>query len=54
LIDVHVAPDQALCDGAQALRPQQFADVMSRLAPVVAALGRRMSGGPTDRSSGAR
>jgi 3-deoxy-7-phosphoheptulonate synthase len=52
LIDVHVAPEQALCDGAQALRPQQFAGVMSRLAPVVAGLGRRMSGGRTDRSSG--
>lgn len=43
LIDVHVAPEQALCDGAQALRPQQFADVMSRLTPVVAGLGRHMS-----------
>ena len=33
LIDVHVAPEQALCDGNQALRPQQFADLMSRLRP---------------------
>src|SRR6185312_7753143 len=43
LIDVHVAPEQALCDGNQALRPQQFADLMSRLAPLAAALGRHMS-----------
>jgi len=44
LIDVHVQPEKALCDGNQALRPQQFADLMGRLAPVVAGLGRRMSG----------
>jgi 3-deoxy-7-phosphoheptulonate synthase len=44
LIDVHVQPEQALCDGAQAIRPEQFADLMGRLAPMAAALGRRMSG----------
>ena len=44
LIDVHVQPEQALCDGAQAIRPQQFSDLMGRLAPVAAALGRRLSG----------
>ncbi|MFI5507415.1 3-deoxy-7-phosphoheptulonate synthase [Mycobacterium sp. NPDC051804] len=44
LIDVHVQPEQALCDGAQAIRPQHFADVMSRLAPLAAGLGRHMSG----------
>ena len=44
LIDVHVQPEQALCDGAQAIRPQQFADLMGRLAPLAAALGRQMSG----------
>jgi len=49
LIDVHVAPEQALCDGNQALRPQQFADLMSRLAPLAAALGRHMSSAHTDR-----
>jgi len=43
LIDVHVQPEQALCDGAQAIRPQQFADLMGRLAPLAAALGRHMS-----------
>jgi 3-deoxy-7-phosphoheptulonate synthase len=44
LIDVHVQPEQALCDGAQAIRPQQFADLMGRLAPVATALGRRLRG----------
>jgi 3-deoxy-7-phosphoheptulonate synthase len=44
LIDVHVQPEQALCDGNQALRPQQFADVMAGLAPLAAGLGRHMSG----------
>jgi len=44
LIDVHVQPERALCDGAQAIRPQQFADLMGRLAPLAAALGRQMSG----------
>jgi 3-deoxy-7-phosphoheptulonate synthase len=43
LIDVHVQPEQALCDGNQALRPQQFAALMGRLAGVAAGLGRSMS-----------
>lgn len=45
LIDVHVQPEQALCDGNQALRPQQFAGLMGRLARLAAGLGRHMSGG---------
>ena len=44
IIDVHVQPELALCDGNQALRPQQFADLMGRLAPLAAGLGRHMSG----------
>ena len=40
IIDVHVQPEQALCDGNQALRPQQFADLMRRLAPMATGLGR--------------
>jgi 3-deoxy-7-phosphoheptulonate synthase len=47
IIDVHVAPEQALCDGKQALLPYEFADVMARLAPLATALGRRMSGVPS-------
>ncbi len=45
LIDVHVQPERALCDGNQAIRPQQFAGVMDRLARVAAGLGRHMSCG---------
>ena len=52
IIDVHVQPEQALCDGNQALRPQQFADLMGRLAPLAAGLGRHMSGGRIDRGPG--
>ena len=44
IIDVHVQPELALCDGNQALRPQQFADLMGRLAPLATGLGRHMSG----------
>jgi 3-deoxy-7-phosphoheptulonate synthase len=44
LIDVHVQPELALCDGNQALRPAQFAALMGRLADLAAGLGRRMSG----------
>ena len=38
LIEVHAAPEQALCDGKQALRPAAFAALMAdlrRLAPVL-------------------
>jgi 3-deoxy-7-phosphoheptulonate synthase len=45
LIDVHVQPEQALCDGNQALRPEQFAGLMTRLAGAAAGLGRSLSGG---------
>lgn len=43
LVDVHVDPEQALCDGPQALRPAGFAGLMARLAPVAAALGRPLA-----------
>jgi 3-deoxy-7-phosphoheptulonate synthase len=43
LIDVHVAPEQALCDGQQALRPAEFERLMNRLDPLAAALGRRVT-----------
>ncbi|WP_033262058.1 3-deoxy-7-phosphoheptulonate synthase [Amycolatopsis vancoresmycina] len=42
LIDVHVQPEQALCDANQALRPEQFAGLMTRLAGAVAGLGRSL------------
>jgi 3-deoxy-7-phosphoheptulonate synthase len=40
LIDVHVRPEEARCDGNQAIRPEQFAGLMDRLSPVAAGLGR--------------
>jgi 3-deoxy-7-phosphoheptulonate synthase len=49
LIDVHVEPQQALCDGNQALSPEQFAGLMGRLAPAAAGLGRHMGGGTSVR-----
>lgn len=42
LIEVHENPAAALSDGAQSLYPDQFADLMEALAPVVRAVGRRL------------
>ncbi len=49
LVDVHVDPEQALCDGPQALRPPDFAGLMARLAPVAAGLGRPLAVPPAAR-----
>jgi 3-deoxy-7-phosphoheptulonate synthase len=40
LVEVHARPDEALCDGAQALRPRELRELMDRLAPVLDAVGR--------------
>lgn len=40
LVEVHPAPDQALCDGSQALTPRMFQDLMERLPVALAAVGR--------------
>lgn len=40
LIDVHTDPPAARCDGPQALRPEQFADLMDQLRRLLDALGR--------------
>lgn len=42
LVEVHENPPAALSDGAQSLYPEQFADLMTRLRPVVDAVGRRL------------
>jgi 3-deoxy-7-phosphoheptulonate synthase len=42
LIEVHPAPQLALCDGAQALLPQDFALLMADLRRLLALLGRRL------------
>ena len=40
MVDVHPTPDTALVDGAQALLPSEFADLVMRVRSVAAAVGR--------------
>jgi 3-deoxy-7-phosphoheptulonate synthase len=40
LVDVHPKPEEALCDGDQAIKPETFATLMKELKPIVAAIGR--------------
>jgi 3-deoxy-7-phosphoheptulonate synthase len=40
LVEMHPHPEDALCDGAQALRPEELRDLVARLGPVVEAVGR--------------
>ncbi len=47
LVEVHPRPEDALCDGAQALTPEMFADLMRRLPPVLHAVGRTLHPRPT-------
>ena len=42
IIEVHPNPDQALKDGAQSLTFENFEQLMQQVAPVAAAVGRRM------------
>ncbi|WP_114228470.1 MULTISPECIES: 3-deoxy-7-phosphoheptulonate synthase [Sphingomonas] len=42
MIEVHRDPAKALSDGAQSLYPEQFADLMGRLRPLAAAVGRSL------------
>ncbi|HLT30601.1 MAG TPA: 3-deoxy-7-phosphoheptulonate synthase [Myxococcaceae bacterium] len=42
LLDVHPWPERAQCDGAQALLPSDFEDLMRRLEPVLLAVGRTL------------
>jgi 3-deoxy-7-phosphoheptulonate synthase len=46
LVEVHPRPDEALCDGAQALTPELFEELMRRLGPVLAAVGRTLHARP--------
>ncbi|HVP37726.1 MAG TPA: 3-deoxy-7-phosphoheptulonate synthase [Candidatus Saccharimonadales bacterium] len=52
LIEVHPDPDNALCDGAQSLFPQQFAELVQKLRLIAPAAGRTL-GAPARRSAGA-
>ncbi len=40
MVDVHLAPDTALVDGAQALLPDEFAELMDQVRRLAAAMGR--------------
>lgn len=43
LIEVHPAPDMALCDGPQALTPPLFRGLMNTLPAVLEAVGKRLA-----------
>ncbi len=40
IIEVHTKPEEALSDGPQALTPALFSDLMARIRPIAAAVGR--------------
>ncbi|MEK6616339.1 MAG: 3-deoxy-7-phosphoheptulonate synthase, partial [Bacteroidota bacterium] len=40
LIDIHPYPEKALCDGDQALLPEEFIKLSQELRPIAAAIGR--------------
>jgi 3-deoxy-7-phosphoheptulonate synthase len=40
LVDVHPKPETALCDGDQAIRPEEFIQLMKELKPLAAAVNR--------------
>ena len=42
LVEMHPHPEEALCDGAQALHPEELRDLVARLGPVVEAVGRKL------------
>ncbi|MDE2490394.1 MAG: 3-deoxy-7-phosphoheptulonate synthase [Elusimicrobia bacterium] len=43
MIEVHDRPDQALCDGPQALSPEDFSSLMRDLSAIAGALGRGLA-----------
>ncbi|HEY3082956.1 MAG TPA: 3-deoxy-7-phosphoheptulonate synthase [Chloroflexota bacterium] len=46
IVEVHPHPERALSDGAQSLRPEQFAQLMREVRDVAHAVGRTMHGEP--------
>jgi len=42
IIEVHMEPNCALCDGAQSLKPSKFAQLMSELKPIAEAVGKTL------------
>ena len=51
LVDVHPHPEEALCDGAQALTPEGLRDLMRRLPGVLAAVDRELWSAPLRRKA---
>src|SRR3990172_2391782 len=43
MIEVHTDPENALCDGAQSLKPSKFARLMDEMRKVAAAVGRTLA-----------
>ncbi len=41
MVDVHPTPDTAQVDGAQALLPEEFEEMMDTVRRIAAAVGRR-------------
>ena len=44
MVDVHDRPEEALCDGPQALVPDQFTELMKTVRTVGQALGKPLTG----------
>jgi len=42
MIEVHPHPDEALCDGAQSLSPDEFQSLMKGIEPIIIAVNRRL------------
>ena len=42
IVEVHPNPDEAMSDGAQSLRPEDFKTLMEELGPVARSVGRRL------------
>ena len=42
IVEVHDRPEQARCDGPQALLPEQFAELVGQIGKIAAALGREL------------
>ena len=43
IIEVHNDPARALCDGPQSLTPAEFDDLMAKIKPMVAVMGKRLN-----------
>lgn len=42
IVEVHPNPEEAMSDGAQSLRPEEFKALMGKLGPVARSVGRRL------------